>query len=388
MAFDPPYLNVAKEFIESRPDHYFYGMQGDTERELKLKITPKPTSNIVRFTPNNDAAVESGATQIITLLEILQKKSDIWLDPQGSIPNNYVLASLNVDTVEGTVPTARMRNEGWQCRIRKPLWVHDEGEGFKYDLMLRQMDANMKTFLSGQKKDQHRLELEQIIEQHPSSFFREFKKATVLPSFTRAIEDKHLKVSDICMTSRTGFYFVMQAPESDSYVLFHATYDATQFTTSHADIFTEKELRLELEIEAKGIIASKNQNLNADEQDIIVNRIFDTIRESALPLGMEDFKLSKLEHATQSVSEHYRPHAISQAGFRQHLDRNGIDCSSIGRPSIQQLWALATGQSVSTIVRDLRDNGHDANLARLAREMPNPQKMLDLSKGARHLIAA
>lgn len=388
MAFDPPYINVAYEFISHLQPHLlFQAMQGDTERELKLKITPQPVSNIIHLSPDNNSAVKSGAAQVITLLEKLKLQSETWFDPQGSIPNDYVLASLNIDTVEGLVPTARFRRENWQCRIRKPLWVHVETANFQYDLMLRKIDANMKTFLSGQQRGQHRIELEQIVKHHPSFFFRQFKNATELPSFTKGIEDKDLRVSDICLTSRTGFYFVMKAPNSDSFVLFHATYDATQFTTSHADIFTEKELRLELEIEAKGVIGAKDQDITSDDQDVLVNSIFDVIRQISTPLGMSDFTLSKLEHSSQSVGEHYRAHAYSQKAFKDHLERN-MDLSLPNTPSLQQLWALATGKRVKEIIYDLRDNGHNANLARLAREMPDPRNMLDLSTGARHLIVA
>ena len=254
--------------------------------------------------------------------------------------------------------------------------------------MLRNIDANMKTFLSGQKTRQHRVELEQIIEHHPSFFFRQFKNATKLPDFTKGIEDKYLHVSDICLTSRTSFYLVMRTQNSDSFVLFHATYDATQFTTSHADVFTEKDLRLELEIEAKGIIGAPNRHLTSDEQDVFVNNIFDLIRQNSNPLGMSDFILSKLEHSSQSVGEHYRLQALSQENFKAHLIRNNIDPSLPNTPSLQQLWALATGRRVNEIIYDLKENGHSSNLSRLAREMPDPRNMLDLSTGARHLIAA
>jgi len=74
--------------------------------------------------------------------------------------------------------------------------------------------------------------------------------------------------------------------------------------------------------------------------------------------------------------------------FISHLIKNRIAFSLYGTPSLQQLWALATGKRVREIIYDLKDNGHNANLARLAREMPDPRNMLNLSTGAQHLIAA
>lgn len=385
MAFDPPYKSVADSFIGENPSLSFQTMQGLTERELKLSI-PGNSDRVVFIQPNHDHAIQQGALKIKALFSSLDP-SNIWFDPQGVIPNDYTLASLNLDTINGTLPTAQFYRNGWQCRIRAPLWVHGNEDEFCYESMLRQIDANMKTLLSDQEGDTHRIELEEIIRSHPSAFFKEFKKAVSLPDFTEEIDDRHLRISDICLTSRTGFYVVIKDPQSGCHVLLHGTYDASNFVTSN--VFTRKDLRLEMELEAKGIFSTDPRLLDEKSQDAIVNRVFGVVSAAASPIGLVPHTISKLEDSMNSAHSYYREKNGNLPTFASHLDANGIIHSTTGSPSLHHLFSLSAGQRIKDFMGVLKYQGISAPLCILASEMPNPKEMLDnLVPNARQLVAA
>lgn len=394
MAFDPTYQDITEQFGQS---YFFQEMKGQTEREIKLCVKSDPNVIVLPNQANN-FSIQRGALAIKALFADLEQHG-IWHDPRGIIPNNYILASLNMDTADGSTPTAKFYSNGWQVRKRFPLPVQGQDNPFDYIQMLGHRDANMKTFLSNDALA-HRTELEEVVSAGPTKFFRDFKKATKLPLFTRRIRDHHLRVTDICLTSRTGFYVIMKDPQSDAHVLLHGTYDASRFVAS--DVFTDKSPRLEIELEAKGIFTKNNDHLTSEQQDVIVDRVFNTVFAAAAKHGLTPFNLSKIEDSMAHADAHYKNTVGDLNQFAQRLDRNNIpyirtlnhmkrseaDGSEVIVPSLYRLYAIAAGNRISEIFNTLKNKGDYAPITVLAREMPDPKNMLDSLLQAPHRAIA
>jgi hypothetical protein len=373
MAYDPNHLDAAVRFLGPEAVGQAYGMKGVKEYELKLAVDGNSIygSNSHAITP--EVYVKNASSNFLNLMDSFRSAagSGIQLDPKGFIPNKYVLVSLGVDTVSGTLPTAEFFLNGWQCRVRFPISFKN-GQ-VDLDLLKSQQDANLKTLLSDHVAgDEHRIELETTV-RNGSEFYRGFKRAiNGLPQFAQDIDDSDLRVREICMTSRTGFYMVMKVPGHDVNILLHGSYDVSRYTTSTTDRFVNPLPRVEVEFEAK-MMWGTAPNMDTEQgQKAYIDMIFEELTAHGHELGMKPFTISKLEDASAAVEEYYRKHKADIRAFLTHVTNAGV---SREIPDYLK-YALATGQKPKDFLSGIIREGNNHPLVALAMGMPDPTTML------------
>jgi hypothetical protein len=385
MAYDPNHLDAAARFLGPEPSGKAFNIIGDKEYELKLAIAGNSIfgSNLRPLILTPETYVENASSNFLDLMNSFKSAagSGIRLDPHGFIPNKYVLVSLGVDTVSGTLPTAEFFLNGWQCRVRFPISFKN-GQ-VDLGLLRTQQDANLKTLLSDHVAgDEHRIELETTV-RNGSEFYRGFKHAVNgLPEFAQHIDDADLRVREICMTSRTGFYMVMKVPNHNVSILLHGSYDVSRYTTSTTDMFVNPLPRVEVEFEAK-MMWGTAPNMDTEQgQKAYIDMIFEELTAHGHDLGMNPFTISKLEDASLAVERYYRDHKADIGNFIAHVRGSGV---SQDIPN-HLLFALATGQKPKDVLSGIIREGNNHRLVALAMGMPDPATMLNIP--SRHLAVA
>jgi len=391
MAYDPSHEAAANRFLNGISSLPYIPIIGRREYELKLAFDPFiRQGNIMPLFMNAELAVSRGRDKFYSLMQSFNCASNqdsIKFDPAGLFPNDYVLVSLGVDTVRGTLPTAEFFRNGWQNRVRFAIDAHHpEGTDLP---PIKQCDANAKTLLSSHDSESHRIELETEVS-HPSCFFAAFKaaKGINLPEFTSTITDSILRVSEICMTSRSGFFIEMKVPNKDAYILLHGVFDVSNYTTPSAEVYTRSIPRIEVEFEAKMMRGTEPNIYSEEGQQFLINLVFDEIRAHGLQNGMNQFTLSKLEDAAVAAQDFYKDRKPDISLFINHL--NSQDFSHIRQGKIPDYlaYALVRGVSVGDVMRDIKEKGSQSPIALLSRGLPNPLTLLDNNLFQQHLKVA
>lgn len=371
MAYDPSAEAALERIRHSSSDSFGHAFPivGYSEYELKLGFTPKA---VKPMSPKN--ALPLAEHSFYGLMHHFNSAADnnalaFNPDPIGAIPNDYVLVSLGLDTVK-TLPAAEFFLNDMQFRLRFPMHVHNASND-PYSKISGHIDANLKNLLSCMAPGEHRLELETEIE-NPMAGLSEFKTKLDTPSFMHCIDDSHLRLSEVCMTSRTGFFIVTSIPGTDAHVLLHGCFDYSRYTTPGMEVYTSPMPRIEIEFEAKYFLGDSPALADEAVQRTYINRVFDKLTTAAQQHHYAPFTRSKMEDAAHSVSRFYEAHApglqTANSPLASHLNKQQIPH--------YLAYALTQGRSVSDVFNSLKNHGLDAPISRLASGMPDPQQIL------------
>lgn len=349
-----------------------YAIAGHKEHELKLGHAPK---NVVAL--RESASLKQSQTAFWDLMGTFntasQQSTPVYFDPEGLAPNNYVLVSLGLETVK-TLPTAEFFLNDMQFRMRFPVHAHSN-DPKKPLISEDQLDANLKGLLSKTDPNDHRIERELSIS-NPSRTLTEFKKLEGLPDFIYDIDDNHLMVSEICMTARTGFFLLAKVPNEDVHILLHGCYDVSKFTTPSMDVYTNRNPRVEMELEAKFVIGNDPSLASETVQFQHIQSLFVHIRAKAIPHGFKQMTESKMETAANLRHDFYLQHVgdgdhlspFSSSLARRLGDKNGLS------PTLYH--ALSLRQSIGGVFESVALHGRNAPLVRLTSGLPNPERLL------------
>ncbi len=372
MAFDPCPSAAAQRIAEQTPLHFgrAHDIVGISEYELKLNFAPEKLSFI-----DSGTAIKRGEKSFFNLMKSFEQASSgapkTFFDPAGLLPNDYVLVSLGLDTVK-TLPMAEFFLNDMQYRLRFPLFPHNTNEPGSPLINLASIDANLKDRLSKMEQGEHRIELEKTINT-PTECLNEFKELNNLPHFMHNINDEDLRVSEVCMTSRVGFFMMTKVPDTDAHVLLHGCFDVSRYTTPAMEVYTDPMPRIEVELEAK-LFFGESENLSEESvQKEYINRVFSKVIESSKSHNFSVFEKSKMEDAAHSVEKFYARHAPEVASatnspMAAYCARKNID------PYLA--YALSQGKRVSDVFNAIIENGTKAPIVQLASALPNPQKLL------------
>jgi hypothetical protein len=382
MAYDPSHEAALERIANVSPvhAHNIHEIAGHREYELKLAFEPK---GVHFLTPKTlIAQAETTFYGLMGRFNCAASGINMAFDPKGFIPNNYILTSLGLDTYH-TLPTAEFFLNAMQYRLRFPVMAHS-APGATAPIDLTQLDANLKEHLSSMLKGQHRIELERTIS-NPLQSLAEFKSLEDIPNFVRGIHDNSLRVSAICMTSRTSFFVLAKVPHEDVHILLHGCYDVSQFTTPRMEVYASKRPRIEIELEAKMLIGDDPSLSEEAVQNAYINRVFSRLTASAIQHGYLPASESKMEAAESAVAGFYA-HRIptfdtNNSPVHSHFRRNDIP------PYLA--YALTQGVTVSDVFLDVAKHGHNAPLVRLTAGLPEPSTLLSNAKfGLSRLEAA
>ncbi len=373
MAFDPC-PSAAAQRIETEYRLHFgvkYPVVGNSEYELKFKH--KPSFTFI----DSITAVQHGEKAASDLISSFKKAAagspTFFFDPAGLIPNTNVLVSLGVDTVDITLPTAEFFLHDMQYRLRLPLYVHSPNPNNESNVIdLQAIDANLKDRLSTMEADEHRLELETVI-QNPSKSLQEFKKINGLPDFMKNISDDDLRVSEVCMTSRVGFFIMAKVPNADAHILLHGCFDVSRYTTPAMEVPTNRIPRIEIELEAKYFFGNDANLSNEATQKEYVNRIFSEITKASADYKFIPFDKSKMEDAAHSIQQYYASEA-------PELSQKNSPIGSLCRQKKLNpyfVYALNRGCTIPDIIDSIKEKGKNSPLAQMATYfLPDPTKLL------------
>lgn len=375
MAYDPSHENAFTRIAQTSRifDLPLRPIAGDKEYELKLNFSPWSFRNI-----SNQIALVRGKDAFFSLMGHFQtrakegpKTSPVLFDPLGALPNDYILISLGLDTKE-TLPSAEFFINNTQFRLRFPLTFCKGSFSPRSQVIApTNLDANLKDLLSTLQEGQHRIELETTIDA-PETAIAEFKQKLSAPAFMADIHDDDLSVSEICMTSRTGFFLLYPVPGHDAYILLHGCYDVSNYTTPCIEVYTRRNHRIEIEFEAKALIGNDPSLDKEATQREAINLAFSEIIAASKPLGFKPFELSKMEDAARSVQNFYEGRipiiAESNSPLRGHFNEKGIP------PYLA--YALTQGVKAPDIIRQITQDGINSPIARLANGLPDPKSLL------------
>lgn len=370
MSKDPCYTS-ARHRIEEMTGRDFgkvFPLANDTEYELKLGWRPKRNKR----TPENSAP--NAFLRLVTEFNKASQFGFSKFDPNGLIPQDYILTSFSFDTVDisttPATPTAQFLKNDTQFRLRGALEPTPNEVKQNPFSFYNKLGANLKEALRTKKDGEHRFELECYIAD-PKTALEQFREHfTDLPEFMQEIDSQSLRLNAICMTARTGFFFVCQIPETEAYVTIHGVFDCSNFTTPSMEHFTQKSPRWEIELEVKEFMGPDHLGLDGPEvQQDMVNRLFPHFTKIARDIGFFVYKESKLEDATASVERFYRgriPNAPKKNGIPP-----GMNYALTHGPSLQKLF-----DSITT---------YDHSLFTLVGAMPKANDMVSNEKFLRCL---
>ena len=372
MAYDPC-PSAAAQRIADETGHRFgarHDIIGISEYELKLNFT-SPLAFV-----DSATAIQYGERSFSDLMKSFRTAASgtqkSFFDPAGLIPNDYVLVSLGMDTVK-TLPMAEFFLNDMQYRLRFPIHPHDKNITSGSEIIsLNSIDANLKDRLSKMKAGEHRIELETTIT-NPLQSLQEFKKLNNVPSFMKNITDEDLRVSEVCMTSRVGFFMMTKVPNADAHILLHGCFDVSRYTTPAMEVFTNRTPRIEIELEAKYFFGNDANLSDESTQKEYVNRVFSQMTKISNNYNFSVFERSKMEDAAHSVEEFYARHApeIGKAN-------NSPVASYLREMNISPYlaYSLSQGKRISHVFNDINNSGHQNSLIQLASSLPDPRELL------------